>query len=113
MTHQDTPLSAIHRVLQDERNAIRTGNFDELPDLIARKEVLLDAVYTTDVHDLDTLRQGLQHNQKLIEAAISGLRTAGQRVDQIVAVARKCTTYDRNGQAQHMVNANAALERRA
>lgn len=109
----DLRLSMLRDLLHDERMAIRSGDFSRLADLVARKEKAMAEIPSLPGPRLMALRDRIEENQRLIEAALSGFRSARSRIEQIAASVRSCTTYDRNGQSQQISLDAPAVERRA
>ncbi|KFI28838.1 hypothetical protein [Paenirhodobacter enshiensis] len=110
---EDPRLLALRDLLNDERIAIRTGDFARLGDLVARKEKAMADMQALPASRIPALRSRIEENQRLIEAALNGFRSARSRIEQIAASVRSCTTYDRNGQSQQISLDSPAIERRA
>ena len=87
-------------LLAEERQAILTGQYDQLPGLAGRKQALFGDLATAAV-SVPRLRQiGAQvsRNQRLLAAALRGLREVGDRLGLVREVRDNLSTYDSAGQ---------------
>lgn len=113
----DEALSALEGLLDVERHAIRNGEFGGLDQLAAKKSALLDRISASgprpDAGALDRLRIKADANQRLLAAALRGVRAAQRRLDMIRRASRSLNTYDNLGRAQTIGGGNSTVERRA
>lgn len=100
-------------LLERERKAILTGDFDGMAALIPQKEALVAVLSDQDAEAIGSLRQAAQRNQRLLASALSGVRGALGRLRQIDEGARGYTGYDRFGQAERIRRAPESVEKRA
>ena len=112
-------LVALENLLEAERHAIREGNFDGLDRMADEKARLIDFVAAHQVASpaqrelLERLQTRTQGNQRLLAAAIAGVRAAQRRLDMIRRAARTLNTYDAMGRAATIGSTQGTVERRA
>ncbi|MFT3687980.1 hypothetical protein [Paenirhodobacter sp.] len=111
--NETTTLAELKTLLAQERDVIRTADFARLGSLVQRKQDLIDALAGTPTAALGNIRAEAEQNQRLLEAALRGVRNAQIRLQQIREGARGFTGYDRHGQAQHITRAEGTVEMRA
>lgn len=68
-------------LLDEERVALLNGNFDALERLLDRKQRLTDEISKMNVAEWRDLVARARSNQKLLNAAMAGLRSASRRVN--------------------------------
>lgn len=106
-------IARLRQLLDDERVAIRSGDFATLATLVSRKEAEIAGLTDLPPTALAPLRREIEENQRLVEAALSGLRAARHRIEQIIASVKTCVTYDKNGQPCRLNRDVAIFEKRA
>jgi flagellar biosynthesis/type III secretory pathway chaperone len=115
MTESD-PIAALGRLLKDERKALLSGDLAALPALIADKERLLDALADVPLPNapaLERLRNAAKGNQRLLDAALKGVRTARARLETARSGGPALSTYNARGQAESHGTGQPSVERRA
>jgi hypothetical protein len=102
-------------LLEKERRAILEGNLDFLERAVAEKERLARALGAAgvDVSRLRRLREKLQRNRLLLEAAGRGIRAAAQRLAGLHGPAPELSTYDSSGRRRAFEAPSGKLESRA
>lgn len=110
---RNTPAARLAEILERERRAILSGDFARLPQLIEAKETLASTPLDLSGKDAAALQQMAQQNQRLLSAALRGVRSALGRLQQIDEGVRGYTGYDRNGQATQIRRNEGNVERRA
>lgn len=117
MRDLDHLLSEVEGILDTERNLLRNGAFEGLPDLAARKDQLIariaDHPEPAAAARLQRVRAKAQANLALFAAAQAGLRAAQERLDAIRHGASTLQTYDSNGRATSFTAPAVRHERRA
>lgn len=106
---------AILDLLVAERQAILTGDFDALPTLAVRKESLfglLEAGQVT-VPGLRQIGAQVSRNQRLLAAALRGLREVSDRLGLVRDMRQGFSTYDRQGQKSVVAAGKPAFEHKA
>jgi hypothetical protein len=90
----------LHALLTEERQAILSGAFDKLQDLAGRKEALFCELVQAEVTAPNLRRIGVQvsRNQRLLAAALRGIRDVGDRLGTVREVRDNFSTYDSAGQ---------------
>lgn len=108
-------LRVLEGLLDAERHAIRNGEFEGLSQLSEKKEKLLDRLEQSDLSakDLGHLRSKAEANQRLLAAAIKGVRAARRRLEMIRQAAHGLNTYNSQGQARTIGSSVGSFERRA
>lgn len=91
--------TALARLLEEERSAILSGRFADLEPLGLRKRDLLSALADSDEPAPTLARLGARvaQNQRLLAAAIAGLRDGARRLSAIREAAAGFRSYDRDG----------------
>jgi len=112
-------LAALENLLDAERHAIREGNFEGLDRMAEDKSRLIDLVAThqqaapAQRELLARVQARTAENQRLLAAAISGVRAAQRRLDMIRRAARTLNTYDAMGRSATIGGGEGTVERRA
>lgn len=109
----DERIAQLIDLLRLERDVIRNGDFAALPDLVERKEGQLQALQGTPARRLTTAREMALENQRLLDAALKGVRSVQARLAAIRQGARSYTSYDRDGRATTISPGGGSVERRA
>lgn len=102
-------------LLTEERQAILTGAFDRLPALAGRKEALFDdlAAAQVTVPRLRLIGAQVSRNQRLLAAALHGLREVSDRLGIVRDVRNSLSTYDSTGQKSTVAALRPSFERKA
>lgn len=111
-----TLTEQLKSLIASEREALLTGDFDRLSDLLEEKQQLADALARRplDSEDLQPLRDGLRRNQELFDQAMAGVRNVAARLGDLNRVRKATDTYDAQGRRQTIdTPAVNRLERRA
>lgn len=92
-------LHDIDAILDTEREAIVDGRLEEIETLIARKEQALEAARLADSNPdaLRRLREKAQRNEQLLNGAMTGLRRAIGRIEEIRRGNAGLNTYTQSG----------------
>jgi len=106
---------ALARVLGDERDCLRAGAFGQLSGLADRKLALIERVTAcgSQLRGLRALRTMAVENQRLIEAALQGVRAAQNRLKSVRDAETGMTAYTSEGQSVRLPVSAATVERRA
>ena len=103
-------------LLDAERDALMSGNFDRLAELFQEKEILATALADRPLEtaDIAPLRDGLRRNQELFDQAMAGIRNVAARLGDLNRARRATDTYNAQGKRQTIDAPSAKrLERRA
>ena len=116
MTTADAALDRLDRLLDEERALVRAGRLEDLADLLARKEALVDRL--ADRAALGPTRQALRdkiaRNQRLLEGALAGLGDVARRLDQVREARSALETYGSDGRRAPVgAPGSRRMERRA
>lgn len=111
MTHFDTLME----LLEDERQLLRKGDLNALPDLTEAKSNCIQKLdhATLVPKQLERLQSLSARNQRLLAAAASGIRAAQNRIERIRNPDQNIRTYSRTGQSKNIARNTARFEKRA
>lgn len=103
---------AILDLLAAEREAILTGMFEALPALAGRKESLFAALEQRPGTPPGLRRIGAQvsRNQRLLAAALRGLREVSDRLGVVRDLRQGFSTYDSHGQKSTVAASKPGFE---
>lgn len=90
-------------ILARERAILKAGEFHKLADLHKSKSEVfehLQARFVGDPKDWEVVQHTLRRNQKLIEASLSGLHYAAQKLHEFGQIQDCLTTYNPKGKLQ-------------
>lgn len=104
-------------LLDAERQAVLSGNLDEMARLLERKEALIDLLGQLDAEDsavISNIQDKLSRNQLLLDGALQGIRRASARLAAVRKVRRSLETYGEDGQKKTIdAQITRRLEKRA
>lgn len=109
----------LERLLEDVRTALKSGDYQQLAALATEQERMIGRLQTQPVGTAPDKGQSARiadaarRNQRLIEAALEGFRSAARRRDDIRAAEQPIKTYDRTGQKTPLESNHATLEKRS
>jgi flagellar biosynthesis/type III secretory pathway chaperone len=107
-------VDGLAEVLAAERQALLTGDFDALGDLIVRKERLVEALAGDGpVPGLERLRKAAHANQALIGAARDAVISVRKQLEDLKSGGPALHTYDSDGRSTVHESGGRTLERRA
>ncbi|MGO4851651.1 hypothetical protein [Phaeovulum sp. W22_SRMD_FR3] len=106
-------LEEMEDLFQVERHTIRTGDFDALPGLALKKAELLERLEGTPPEALRHLRSKAETNQRLLSAALKGVRAAQRRLEMIQRASRSLNSYDALGRARIIGSGPSSIDSRA
>jgi flagellar biosynthesis/type III secretory pathway chaperone len=111
----DDPLDRLHRILVDERRAFMSGDYAALAGIADEKErLLIDLEHSRPSRKgLQHLRQTMEQNQRLAEAALNGAQAARARIGALLQVQAGLTTYDPDGKVALRGTDATTIERKA
>lgn len=109
----DERIARLIDLLRLEKDVIRNAEFAALPDLIARKTAVLDELKGTPARLLLTVQEMAMENQRLLDAALKGVRSVQARLVEIRQAAKSYTSYDQHGKACKISPEGGSVERRA
>ena len=102
-------------LLQAERAALRTGEFEVLDALLASKTALFARLAQSDAShaELAQIKTRLAENQSLLAAAIRGVEAARERLAALQHVRETLNTYDQQGQMAQVPTARPSMTKKA
>lgn len=111
-----TLTKRLEELIDAERAALISGDFDRISELLDEKERLVGSLHDLplDHEVLTPLSDGLRRNQELFDAALAGIRNVAARLGDLNRVRKSVETYDSTGK-KHSLSAPEVqrLERRA
>lgn len=112
---RNTLITQLHQLLDRERQALISADFEALATFVLQKEDLLAQLEkippAKDV--LRPVRQKMDENLALMAAAIKGVAAAGERLAALQNVKNGMSVYDNAGRLEHVRTLNLALEKKA
>ena len=93
-------FTRIERLLDQEKEAVLSGDLQQLPHLLTQKEKLFSQIAEKpdlDLALLSRLQQKTEHNQKILDAAMLGIRAASDRMSDIKSNGSGLKTYSPQG----------------
>ena len=110
-------IDELDDLLEAERSALLSGDFERIQRLNDRKAQLIDSLRDLDLKDRDEmsrLNQKITRNHALLGSALDGIRAVGQRLADVRRVRESLDTYDADGQKRSVPTpSEKALEKRA
>jgi len=106
-------IAGLEEVLDLERHAIRHARLGDVAEIVRRKEELVAAIGPAQAAEVQRLRPRFEENQRLLGAALRGLRAAQRRLEMIRNAGKGIESYDSRGRARKIGADAASLERRA
>lgn len=110
-------ISELDDLLEAERDALLSGNLDQIGRLLERKEALIDELSTLERFESDTLQSltgKLKRNQALLDSALEGIRKVAKRLAALRRVRSTLDTYDSNGAKKSIdIVSEGSIEKRA
>lgn len=102
-------------LLEQEREAMLTGRFDDLGNLIQEKARLISVIEAGNPSpdSLVAIRQDADRNARLLSAALRGFRDASARIKQVRDGTAEFNTYSQSGLRQVVGSGGQKFERRA
>lgn len=104
-------------LLEAERQALLSGNLDDLAGLTVRKQAIFDALNAQDAvapEALAPVQDRIARNQALLESAMAGIRAIADRMADLRRVREGLETYDRRGRRRSVgAPPSAQVEKKA
>ena len=112
---QTSELEVLRDVLMAERDCLKSGDFGALGALAARKQIVAAGLANGagDGVVLGRLLAVAQENQRYIEAALKGVRSAQARLQAIRIAAAGMTSYTAQGRTMRLGQETSKVERRS
>ena len=108
----DDKTVALIDLLRLERDAIRVGDFSTLIEMANQKEILLADLAGTEPGRLAELQTMAAQNQRMLAAALRGVRAAQHRLQAILNASKGFNSYDEAGQVKPIRPDEGSLEYR-
>lgn len=110
-------VDSLDKLLDEEREALISGQLDQIAELVERKTNLLSEL--DDANDMEAValgrvREKLVRNQGLLEEAAMGIKIVASRLDDLKRVKSYLETYDADGARKTTcVATSGSVEKRA
>ncbi|WP_116597636.1 flagellar biosynthesis protein FlgN [Primorskyibacter marinus] len=110
----DDVRDALDDLLNAEREALLSGDLDQIGRMVSQKETLVADLSGADVSDISRLQQKLARNQILLDRALLGIRSVANRLGSLRRIRRSLETYDQTGRKSALESTNQnRVEKRA
>lgn len=111
----DTLHTKIMLLLNQEHRAIVGGHYDELSGLGQTKNQLFEMLTAVSLNEekMQQIRNGLERNQILLNAALTGVSDAKTRLSALQEVRDGLRVYNQDGQIADVPMARHALEKKS
>ncbi|WP_121061449.1 flagellar export chaperone FlgN [Chachezhania antarctica] len=110
-------IAALDALLEDERQALVTGDLENLQEYMEQKSAIIDRLNSLDdlnAEQLAPVQSKVQRNQALLGGALDGIRAVADRMAEMRRVRQGLETYDRSGQRTSLsAPSRPKVERRA
>lgn len=115
MKMSSDPLADLRLTIAQERRALLQGDFSSLETLHEAKErhILALPKARPSQEQLRDLRQAIERNQTLVQAAIRGVQTTRNRLAALQKVQAGLTTYQKDGTLDNRQTSAARIEKKA
>jgi flagellar biosynthesis/type III secretory pathway chaperone len=93
-------IDTLDKILEQERDALMSGDLDAIPKLLEQKEALFDQLQDVRVEErghLEVLHSKVTRNQALLDSALRGIRSVSERMATLRRVRKTLETYDSAG----------------
>lgn len=100
MQSNESIVSQLQSLLDEERALLLKGQLDALPDLLDRKRVLIEGLGENPAADLTDLHSKLTRNHALLSSAMEGIRRVSDRLETLKRLRLSLETYDSQGHRQ-------------
>lgn len=112
---RETPAQKLLHILEAERQAVISADFEAVRDLETEKLHYLsqDKLGLVSPVQATCIQDALARNQALLQAAIGGLKQARARINQLHEVSRGLRIYDQNGQLAQINSNNSGVDRQS
>lgn len=110
-------LEELDDLLSREKAHLLKGDLPKFAELLNEKEEILQRLSEVEAGqslEAQNVQVRMQYNQSLLEAAMRGIRSAADRLQDMRSIREGIETYDSRGKRQVLPNAGArGFERRA
>lgn len=119
MSHETAQavIDELDQLLDRERQALLTGDLDQVARIVELKETLIRQINDLDAGewaDVAEVRSKLTRNQALLNSALEGIRAVADRMADLRRVRQSLETYDKSGRrTRHITQSGGQVERRA
>ena len=108
-------VAKLNDVLDLERQALLSADFDALGPLLDQKQGLLTQLERVAPRrsELKRIAGSMADNQSILAAAIKGVAAAGERLEALQNVQNSLSVYDHSGRVELIQKHQHALEKKA
>lgn len=105
-------IQRLSRLLETERLALLSGDFEKIGTLVAEKTHLADVLSLEQPEDLRGLTSSLNRNNKLLKAAQNGINRAVLTLEKQRESREALASYDPDGKAKTISQVTSKTDRR-
>ncbi len=111
----DPLIAEFHKVLNAERQALISAQFDLLPGFYTQKEGFLTRLVQSNPHkaELRLIKASMDENQALLAAAMKGVAAARERLEALHNVQNGLSVYTDEGRVELAQRRMRTLEKKA
>ncbi len=113
----DALFEALDDLLEQEREALLTGDLEKVGKLLQTKEGFIEDLAKVEEFEtkaLEALQGKMQRNHDLLDSALEGIRAVATRLAALRRVRTTLDTYDAKGEKQSIeIAKDGSLEKRA
>lgn len=113
----DDLIDRLDRMLENERTALVSGDFQEIEARLEEKTALFDELATVErieAANLTRVKEKAARNQALLDSAMEGIRMVANRMAEMRRIRENMSTYDSQGRRNRISTPGPGrLEKRA
>lgn len=113
----ETVLKQLDTLLDRERQALLTGQLNDIARIAEEKEDLIATLRSAEIENramLDPIQHKLGRNQTLLSGTMDGVRAVSDRLTALRKARSTLDTYDKSGRKRSIVTrADSKVEKRA
>lgn len=105
-------VERLAQLLEVERKALLSGDFEELNALTEEKEALASQLEGASARDIHAVSAALKRNGEMLAASLEGVSTVLATLAQQRAARESLSSYDSGGNATRISSTSGGTERR-
>ncbi len=100
MQSNELNISRLQTLLDEERTLLLSGDLESLPQLLDRKQDLIENLGDTIGPELTEIHSKLTRNHALLNSAMEGIQRVSDRLAALKQMRQSLETYDSQGHRQ-------------
>ena len=104
------------QLMSEEREALTAGQLDRIGEIVKRKEHMVQEISRIrnqlGPDELARLRNAADRNERLFDAAVTGIKTVQKRIEHLKSEGTDLKTYAADGERAALAPRQTKLERR-